>query len=279
MDIHNVFACLIHESPECVIDLVRNLHYLDPASSIVLYNGGTDPDLIDRSFPFERYGATIHPGPQKMTWGRLHEFALDCMRFALDNLEFDTVTIVDSDQLLVRPGYSRYMTRALAGGERVGLLGNSPARHPPTTPKHAPRSAHAELELWQPFLRRFPNGEEKFPHWTYWPCTVVTADAARDLTRLFSTDGQLQEIMRTTQILVTEEVILPTLVALMGYRIQANPCSYDFAKFRARYTFEELEAALARPDVFWIHPVERRYGDEIRARIRTRFNGYEEAQV
>ena len=73
MNVRNVFACLVHESPDCVIDLVRNLHYLDPGSSIVLYNGSTDPDLIDRRFPFERYGATIYPGLRQVTWGRLHD--------------------------------------------------------------------------------------------------------------------------------------------------------------------------------------------------------------
>jgi hypothetical protein len=278
MSVSNVFACLVHERPECVIDLVRNLHYLDPTSVILLYNGSTDPGLIDRRFPFERYGVVTCPGLRKVSWGRLHEFALDCMQFALDTLRFDTLTIVDSDQLLVRPGYSNYVARALDNGDRVGLLGNSAAPHPPGTPKHAPRSAHAELELWRPFLRRFPNGEQQFPHWTYWPSTVITADAARDLTRLFATDDQLQEIMRHTRILVTEEVILPTLVALMGYTVKTNPCSYDFVKFRARYTLEDLEAALSRPDVFWIHPVQRLYDDELRAHIRTTFNDYDDAK-
>jgi hypothetical protein len=36
--IRNIFACLVHESRDCVIDLVRNLHALDPASLILLYN-------------------------------------------------------------------------------------------------------------------------------------------------------------------------------------------------------------------------------------------------
>ncbi len=58
-----------------------------------------------------------------------------------------------------------------------------------------------------------------------------------------------------------------------------NPCSYDFVKFRVRYTLEELDAALARPDVFWIHPVPSRYDDELRAHIRAKFNDYEQTTV
>src|SRR5580704_17462980 len=102
--IRNVYACLVHESPECVIDLVRNLRSLDPSSEILLYNGGHVSDLLNFGLPFEKYGATIHPSPRPMKWGRLHDFALDSMRFALAQGRFDTLTIVDSDQLAIRPG-------------------------------------------------------------------------------------------------------------------------------------------------------------------------------
>lgn len=78
----NIFACLVHESQECAVDLVRNLRALDPGSTILLYNGGRDPDLLRRGFPFERYGAVVHPEPRPLAWGWLHDFALDCIRFA-----------------------------------------------------------------------------------------------------------------------------------------------------------------------------------------------------
>src|SRR5206468_747976 len=70
----NVFACLVHESQECVIDLVRNLRFADPSSVILLYNGGTNPQLLHR-FPFESLGTVVYPSPKPMKWGRLHEFA------------------------------------------------------------------------------------------------------------------------------------------------------------------------------------------------------------
>ncbi len=35
----NVFACLVHESQACTVDLVRELRCLAPASAIILYNG------------------------------------------------------------------------------------------------------------------------------------------------------------------------------------------------------------------------------------------------
>ena len=126
----NVFACLVHESWECVIDLVRNLRFLDPSSTILLYNGGDDPDLLKR-FPLESMAAIVHPSARPMQWGRLHDFALDCMQFALSELSFDTLTIVDSDQLGTRRGYSEYLSRFVKGRDPwdVGELPRRSAEH------------------------------------------------------------------------------------------------------------------------------------------------------
>jgi predicted O-methyltransferase YrrM len=275
--IRNIFACLVHENPECVIDLVRNLRALDPSSVILLYNGGRCPDLLDRHFPFERYGAVIHPSPRPVTWGTLHQFALDSMQYALETFEFDTLTIVDSDQLATRAGYSEYLGRYLGQFRtRPGMLGNAPAVMPSYTRAGPAATAFQEIDLWRPFLRRFPSGEQKFVHWSFWPSTVFTAEAARDLTELFKTSDELQAIMWRTRIWASEEVILPTLVALLGYDIAANPCSYDFVKYRTPYSLAELEAALAREDVFWLHPVPRHYNDRLRQHVREKLNHYEE---
>ena len=211
--VRNIFACLVHEKPECVVDLVRNLTYLDPDTTVLLYNGGSDPHLLDSFFPSAQPNVIVHPQPRPMSWGRLHDFALDCLSFALENIPFDLLTIVDSDQLSVREGYSRYMAQALVEQEGVGLFGNSPQRQLPSTRVPPAMVAFKEFELWKPFLRRFPNGESKFVHWSFWPSTVFTADAARSLVKLFTEDAQLQQIMATSQIWATEEVILPTLVA------------------------------------------------------------------
>ena len=265
--LRNVFACLVHERPECVADLVRNLRALDPASEILLYNGGKNPGLLS-GFPFERYGAKVHPAPCPQEWGKLHGFALDCLRHALAGPGFDTLTVVDSDQLAVRPGYSEYLGRSLADRPRVGLLGNSPGIQPRDTKIGPALAAYREIERWRPLARRLPGGEENLFHWTFWPSTVITAAAGRDLVRLFDEDGELQALLRKSRIWATEEVILPTLVALLGHEVAQNPCSDELVQFRTAYTREQVEQALARPEVFWIHPVPRRYDDPLRQQIR-----------
>lgn len=277
--LRNVYACLVHESPECVVDLVRNLRYHDPDSAIILYDGGRDPSLLNHGFPFERYGASVHPSPRPMSWGWLHQFALDCMRFALERFDFDTLTVVDSDQLAVGAGYAGYLAKHLRGRPGVGMLGNHPARQDASTRIEPAAQAWKEFELWRPFLRRFARGEEKFVHWTFWPTTVFTRDAARDLLSLFDTDEQLAQVMRRSEIWATEEVVLPTLIALLGYEVAANPCSYEYVRYRVPYTLRHVEDALRRPEVFWLHPVPRRYEDKMRKYIRDNSEHYEQGHA
>ena len=211
-----------------------------------------------------------------MRWGSLHDFALDCMRFALRRGDFDTLTIVDSDQLALRPGWTERLGECIAqAGGRLGLLGNKPERLQQYTDISAAITAWQEVELWRPFLRRFAGGEDKFVHWTFWPSTVFTSDAARELVRLFEEDQQLQQIMRHSRLWVTEEILFPTLTALLGFEVARSPGSYDFVRYRQVYGQAEQATALVRPDAYWMHPVPRHYDDSLRAAIRARWGYYQ----
>lgn len=270
----HVFACLVHERPDCVVDLVRNLHHLDPSSLILLYNGGHDSKLFE-GFPFEQYNAVVHPTPRPMKWGWLHDFALDCFRFAREHHPFDAMTIVDSDQLGLRPGYSEHLRAFFSANPGAGLLGNVQAPHGPGARTAPAVHARREVDLWRPFLRKFPQGESQFVHWTFWPSTVFSADAARDLVSLFERDTQLQDILRRSRIWATEEVLFPTLTALLGHRVLVSPCDYEVVRYRVRYSTAQLDAAMASPSVFWAHPIPRQFDDPLRAHVRERFGQYE----
>ena len=274
LTVRNVFACLVHDNLDCVIDLVRNLRHLDPASTVLLYNGSQNPQLLNGAYPFERLGAVLHPKAKPMQWGRLHDFALDCMRFALEEIPFDTLTIVDSDQLALRPGYSERLGSFLATERGVGLMGNSPEFQGPWTRIHPAKIAHAEVDIWRPLLRKFPDGESKFVHWSFWPSTVFTADGAGPRRSTMTATNSLHQLLRETKVWATEEVVLPTLVALLGLRVVKNPCSYDYVRYRTPYTVSQIENALEQHDAFWVHPIPRRFDDHLRQHIRKRLDEY-----
>lgn len=273
----NIYACLVHDSEECIIDLVRNLHYHDPSSTILLYNGGTDERLFSRNFPFEKFGAIIHPQPVPVQHGYLHPFALNCMQFALDNFLFDVFTIVDSDQLAIRSGYAEYLGDFFSTRSDVGLLSSNPERvSKNNTVNRVAIQAFKEYDLWKPLLNRFQDGENNFAYWTFWPSTVFTKDAVKDLVKFFKENKQLQDIMNRTRIWASEEVILPTLVKLLGYKIAANPCSYDFVQYQKKFTIQEVGYALNKENAYWLHPVERLYDAPLRKYIRQFFCNYSE---
>jgi hypothetical protein len=270
----NIFACLVHESFECIIDLLQNLNYFDPSSLILLYNGGPNKNLLDPEFPFGRYNTLVIPDSKALQWGRLHDFAFDAFRFAIQNFTFDTLTIVDSDQLCIRRHYSRFVSNFLRGKPKIGLLGSSKSRLGPDTSLFPVRTAHAEFDLWKPLLECFEGGLQKFAHWSFWPTTVFAYRAVRDICEVLG-DGQLQDIIKQTCIFATEEIVLPTLVALLGYEIEENPCGYQFVRYKVSYTLGQLDDALRTPNAYWLHPIPRQYNAPLRQALRGKCNDYE----
>ncbi len=280
--LRNVYACLVHESQECVVDLVRNLRCLDPESAILLYNGGSDSQLLQPSSCFDKLGARVHDSPRPIGAQTLHEFALDCMRYAEAHMPFDTLTIVDSDQLGLRAGWSGLLAEHLAGKRKVGLLGSglsgaAPERQPKNTRVTPAIGAWQELPLWRPLLSRFPNGESHFPRWAAWPGTVFTWDAACELSRWFERDAELRRIVLESRVWAKEQIVFPTLTALLGYSVLPSPGSQDYIKYQVTYDPSDAQSALADERAYWIHPVARRYDDASRRVVRSRFEQYRHA--
>jgi glycosyltransferase involved in cell wall biosynthesis len=273
--IKNIYACTVHENEDCIIDLVRNLHYLDPTSTIILYNGGNNPKLLSNVFPYDHFGAKIYQDPIPLQYGYLHTFGLKVMQYALENYSFDTLTIVDSDQLAINPGYTPFIGGFLSSKSNIGMLSNKPERiTSDNTDVWTALQAFKEYDLWKPLLKYFPDGESKFVHWSFWPSTVFTSDAIRDLIKLFKENRLLQEIMKETKIWATEEIVFPTLVKLLGYEIALNPCCPDYVSYRKSFTLQDMQIAEKIPNAFWMHPIIRKYDDSLRKHVRQKSNHY-----
>jgi hypothetical protein len=274
----HVFACLVHERPDVVVDLVRNLRALEPDASILLYDGSRTGGLLAQADLPADERVLVHPSPRPMRWGRLHDFAVDSMRHALREADVEAITIVDSDQLLIRPGFAAAVAAVLAARPAVGLLGNAPDAQPRNSRVDPVRHAWREADRWRAYLSRLPGGSAAFPHWTFWPSTVFSRTAAESLVELFE-DPALERLVRATRIWATEEIILPTLVAGLGFEVAASPGSFDYVRYRRPYSAADIAAALTRPDVFWVHPIPRVLDDPLRAQIRRAHQGYGRAPV
>jgi glycosyltransferase involved in cell wall biosynthesis/predicted O-methyltransferase YrrM len=263
-----VFACLVHEKADCVVDMVKNLRFFNPDVTILLYNGGNDADLLANHTQLHENDAIIVPNAQPQPYGYLHGFAVDCMDFALKCGDFDSMTIVDSDQLCLRSGYVPMLADFFKKHPNAGLLSSMPARVLPHQIQHSTAvQAYREQALWKPLLDAFPNSHDAFVHWTFWPSTVFSYAAVRDLVALFKENALLQNIIQHSKIWASEEVFFPTLVRLLGYDIVQNPCSHELIHFRKQYQPAQIERAFETENAFWVHPVKRELNDPVRQTI------------
>lgn len=267
----NVYAVLVHEKPECVIDLVRNLRWHDDRSPILLYDGSPGSDLLDLRLPWSRWGVEIVPNPRPMKWGTLHGFALDCIAHMAAR-EHDVLTIVDFDQLLLRKGYPLFLARQLAD-KPFGLLSSDPRPQRSDTRIPPAQAAQAERALWQPLLDRFANGADSFVRWSFWPTTVIGAEAGREIAKLFA-DPLLTDIMVRSRLWATEEVLFPTFAALLGHPVLQNPCAGHWTQYSRNWSQRDLAQARTTSAAFWMHPVPRAPDHPLRQDVRRHGDHY-----
>lgn len=141
--------------------------------------------------------------------------------------------------------------------------------------RHAPRrTALQEIGAWLPFLAKFESGVRHFPQWSFWPATVFSRRAVHGVLTLVDTDPGLRSLMEHCRICAAEEVILPTLVSLLGLDMVPTPFDDTVVRFRAEFSLDVLAESLDRENRFWMHPVPRRWDDPLRAGIRERFRQY-----
>ena len=83
-----LFACLVHERPEVVADLVANLRALEPKATILLYDGSRAGDVLaGKGHSIDR--VVVHPSH----WGKgfALEAGLAAARDLFDRLALDRV--------------------------------------------------------------------------------------------------------------------------------------------------------------------------------------------
>lgn len=247
----NIFAVLVHEHPDSVVNLIQNLRISDPGSRIILYDGSGCEQIVDCGINWAAMDVEFVPKASRLRWGELHEFAISAIEHA-GLSTYDIMTFVDSDQLMIRRGYSDFLANKIELD--FGVLTTGVCRHGPDSPLLAVRELHSEWYIWQRYLNRFANAEEAFVRSTFWPGTVVSAEAARDIAREFRTQ-LLQETLARSRAWATEECLIPTIAYLLGYKELLNPIDRRWCKFRTPWTMSDIDEAFAAEKAFYIHPI------------------------
>jgi len=235
---------------------------LRPRSTILLYNGGRDQDLLRRGFPLrsETGRRLFHPTPTAARLG-LHSttFARDRIRFALRGATSRSIRDGgDSDQIATRPGYSHRPSPGSGDRPRLGLIASGP-RPPAPRRDHPGRSSRLEgYPLAAPSAALPGRGIEV----VHWSSGRESSPARRPWTsrRLVDGDPYLREIMgRGSGLWATEEVILPTWSRWIGYEGRRGRVRRGLSPYRS-HTRRGRSRGPGGAHVYWIHPVIRRYG-------------------
>jgi hypothetical protein len=265
----------IHEAPDCATDLLQNLRLLDATSAIYLFDASDDGTAL-RFVDAASVGARVVPNPSHVDWGRMMPFLMDCSRQALaDDPELGAATWVDSDMLLLRPGYADMLARTFAEYPNAGALVTDARRMSvEEADKHVPtKYILEESEVWRPFIERFGSVERDWGRWSFMPATVFSGPALRSLVDLWDHDD-LADFVGRTRAGIHEEHIPTSVISALGFDLVTNPSVRPFLRFRWPFSLSEVEEALANPDAYWIHPVPRVYTDRVREAVRRRWLGW-----
>lgn len=248
------FAISFHENKEVIKDLLDNIRFFCPNSSIVLFRSGEDPNLFDGlSYP-------ICPTSKSLTYGSgLIWFHLNVMEWLEKiNLEYDYLINLDSDNLFAKKGFEEFVSSEMNGYDYMA------------THKRIPEPE------WYPglFMKRV---------WSTWQPIFNTADFvgcfnpgqifSRNFVKKilnYSKLGQIKKAIEETETFAVEEIIFPTLAETLGVKAKAYPDKVqDWIRYRPHFSANEIQHGIdSDMDCYLIHPIHRDMNDDARTYIR-----------
>ncbi len=264
--IKNVFAVLAHDNSDCLIDLINNIQKFDPKSEILVYDSSKSK-FLEENIKSSVNDVHFVKNCQPLQWGDLLEFPISCIE-TLGSRPYDTITFFDSDQLLIRSGYTEFLTNRLPDG--FGILSSNPYLQGVDSNMMSVRDLHREWTLWESYMKGFSRYAKAFVRSTFWPGTVISRDAAQKVAREIRSPI-VMDILKSSKAWATEECILPTISYLMGYDEYINPCNRDWCTFRNTWTENDLSEARNNLSAFYMHPVPRVIDNPLRVAIRNIF--------
>lgn len=249
----NLFACLVHDNEPVIIDLIRNLKRFDPYSDILIYKG-KNVEVKD----YFLNDVSVYPTPKTIGWGHLGLFVYDCLKYVVEN-NYSSVTIVDSDQLLVKDGYSEWVNAVLRHNDIItGRIAFNRDNY--CTPL-----VDFSLSLTKSAMAQKAFGEyqDNALCSCFNPGTVYSRKFAEMAVEKL-TEAMIIELVDNGA-MAEEEPLFVSLANVHGMTIY-DAGELNALAWRREWTIEEIDNMLGK--LFWVHPVKRDIDDPIRTRIR-----------
>ena len=250
---NNLHVCLVHENSGVVVDLINNLKRLDPSSDILIYTGK------QLSIPeFFAKDCIIYPEPREVQWGHLGHFVFDCLEFMLTG-SWKCITIVDSDQLLMKTNYSSWVASNIS---KYDVITSRIAYEPSQCSKPLVDfidSCSKTPEVTEAFGR--PT-EEAFCS-CFNPGTVYSRKLAEKATEKLS-HNLIQKLIDNGAY-AEEEPIFITLAR--SFDMPILDCAAEHMIRWVEY-WSEADVFENLGDRYWVHPIKREINDPARKVIR-----------
>jgi hypothetical protein len=231
-------AVLAHAYRDALEDLLDSLHTYVPEAEVVVFNGGTDPQLTTG------LDVPVCPYSRPLRIGNLVPFHWAVMRWLEETgTDYDFLVTVDWDVLFVRGGLAAHLERTM---EASAFMGAGYLVAGPWFPEWdcARRINFGWGRWWRPLF-----GTD-FPSWAFNPGLVFRREYVQKALR-FEALPRIMARAARSRIYGIEEWIYATLAVSLGCNPIRNPGSS--ALQNRLLTVTEIRDALDDPAVHVLH--------------------------
>ncbi|MFF2448550.1 galactosyltransferase-related protein [Neobacillus sp. NPDC058068] len=246
------FAILVHENRPLVKELIDNVRYFCPNSSMVLYNGGDDPTLCDN------LGVPVCPSSHKMGRGFTTIYFLETMEWLEEmKMDYDYLVNIDSDALFIREGFENFLHTQMMNTDYMAVKLRIPEED-----WYIGNELMKEKSRWKQLFNIYP----------FYGIFNVGQVFKRSLIRsLLRKKAILKKALLETSSFGTDEFIFVNMAKELGYRIKNYPNNTDelMIRYRPHFTLDEMIHSFNNIKNSWLcHPVYRDKHDLVRKLIK-----------
>ncbi len=249
------FALLVHNNKNVVIDLLNNIKFYCPNSTVVLYNGGDNPDLC------KDLGSPVCPTSRKLQYGVTAVYLLETMKWLEDiNHDYDYLINLDSDALFVREGYERFIAEQMEDKDYMGV-----ETKPLNYNTYCGIQLKKEFSLWKPI----------FGTRTLYESFNVGQVFSKRLVNRFIESEQFEILLdnlKKTKAFGIDEIVYVSMTKILGFKLNAYPTTTgNSIRYRPYFPLDETFSLLhTNKECYLLHPVHRDMKDETRLFINSR---------
>ena len=250
------FAIPVHEKKDVLIELIENIRYFCPNTSIVLFHSGNDPDLCSG------LDLPVCPTSFPLGWGQNFPwFFLNIMEWLEEiNHPYDYLINIDSDALFAKKGFEEFICSEMQGFDYMAAYLRVPAEE-----WYPGQVMKGFWPIFQPIF-----GIEQFLG-CFMSAQVFSKNYVQQILHFDKID-ELKKLLKQTEhhIFAMDEILFPTLAEALGIKSKPYPDDVvQWIRFRPHFTREEVVKAIdTKQNCYLIHPVLRDIADPARTFIR-----------